>query len=955
MPDYDIDRLGDRAFEQLVVSLAAQVLGPGVRAFGDGPDGGREATFEGPINWAATTSETSGMWDGYTVLQAKFHYHPRTPKDNAAWLKSQINGELDRWVSAMKEQTRTRPPQYLIFASNVRLSPRGVAGGIDTLDADIHKRIYDKNDPVSELGIREFCIWHADQVHRFLDGYDAVRRAFPALLTVGDVLARIGDNTSGTTIPDLAARMRLHAAQCLRNEHWIRFSEAGATSGQKSRIEDLAVDLPGTWFDDRNDRIQIRTNAGTVRQIVEHADAVLRRDLSDRVTRPHWVIIGGPGQGKSTLSSLITQAYRVALLARGEMTPEVSAIVDATRARLAHNKIPEPRNLRWPMRVDLAHYAEILAATPAKSLLAFLSSEISSRTDASISPNDLQSWLRAWPWVVTLDGLDEVSDARRRRVLLERVTDFIETADSCHADLLLVATTRPLGYDERFDTELFNEITLNRLHPRESESLAVQLVDVRLSDDPDLKKTVIKRLKTALADPNTSRLMQTPLQVTIMSFIVESYGTLPIDRYGLFSLYYRSVYQREVDKPGASIARILNEHKSDINYLHSRVALHLHVSAEDTSSTSTMPITQLENIVRARLEEQHYSASQVDTIAEQLIRAATHRLVLLVPEGDRVGFEVRSLQELMAANAMTAGPDPQALDLLKLTIHHPHWRNVWLLAAGRLFKEREYVHQQLEQVLAQGDMNASPLQRIIPSGPVVACNILDDGFASQAPRTRRTYIERALACLDFPPSENQYIEIAGSLARACTTSEDRDYMFATLTSAMASGGMPQINAYLILRSLPVFDSTLRERYELIKRQNPLDPAVRQLLILHHREGRFSITPEDRGRTLSGSMVDLAASILLMRYEFEKRDHTSLTQEEVSIFRSILRDFERDVSSLTRIAENLKLETTLAAVLESFGVELWDITASIMSVLRPFIVRRAVGKRVLDAVVGGPTH
>jgi hypothetical protein len=129
------------------------------------------------------------------------------------------------------------------------------------------------------------------------------------------------------------------------------------------------------------------------------------------------------------------------------MTPEVSAIVDATRARLAHNKIPEPRNLRWPMRVDLAHYAEILAATPAKSLLAFLSSEISSRTDASISPNDLQSWLRAWPWVVTLDGLDEVSDARRRRVLLERVTDFIETADSCHADLLLVATTRPLGYD----------------------------------------------------------------------------------------------------------------------------------------------------------------------------------------------------------------------------------------------------------------------------------------------------------------------------------------------------------------------------------------------------------------------------------------------------------------------------------------------------------------------------
>ncbi|MFF7941634.1 NACHT domain-containing protein [Nocardia gamkensis] len=954
MPDYDIDRLGDRAFEQLVVSLAAQVLGPGVRAFGDGPDGGREATFEGPINWAATTSGTSGMWDGYTVLQAKFHYHPRTPKDNAAWLKNQINGEIDRWVSAMKEGTRTRSPQYLIFASNVRLSSRGVAGGIDTLDAELHKRIRDKNDPLSQLKIRDFRIWHADQIHRFLDGADAVRRAFPALLTVGDVLARIGDNTSGPTIPDLGARMRLHAAQCLRNEHWIRFSEAGATSGQKSRIEDLAVDLPGTWVDDRNSRIQVRDTA-TVKQIVEHADAVLRRDLTDRVKRPHWVIIGGPGQGKSTLSSLITQAYRAALLARGEMTPDVSAIVDATRERLAYNSIPEPRNLRWPMRVDLAHYAETLAATPAASLLTFLSSEISSRTDALISPNDLRIWLRAWPWVVVLDGLDEVSDARRRRVLLERLTDFIETADSSHADLLLVATTRPLGYDERFDTEFFNEITLKRLTSCESETFALQLVNVRLSNDPDLKKTVIKRLETALADPRTNRLMQTPLQITIMSFIVESYGTLPLDRYGLFSLYYRSVYQREVDKPGTSIARILNEHKSDINYLHSRVALHLHVATEDADSTSTMPIAQLERIVRTRLEEQHYSASQVDTIAEQLIRAATHRLVLLVPDGDRIGFEIRSLQELMAANAMTAGPDQQALDLLELTIPHPHWRNVWLLAAGRLFKEREYVHQHLEQVLGRGDMNGSPLLRIIPSGPVVACNVLDDGFASQAPRTRRKYIDRALTCLNYPPSERQYIEIAGSLARACTTAEDRDYLFATLTSAMASGGMPQIHAYLIMRSLPVFDSTLWRRYELIKQQHELDPAVRQLLILHHREGRFSITPEDVGQSQSGSMVDLAAALLAMNQEFEKRDHRNLTQAEVAMFRSILQEFERDVSSLSRIAEDSKLEATLSAVLESFGVELWDITASITSALRPFIVRRPVGGRVLDAVVGGPTQ
>jgi hypothetical protein len=50
VPDYELTRLGSRAFEQLVVSLCRSELGRGVQVFGDGPDGGREATFDGTIN-----------------------------------------------------------------------------------------------------------------------------------------------------------------------------------------------------------------------------------------------------------------------------------------------------------------------------------------------------------------------------------------------------------------------------------------------------------------------------------------------------------------------------------------------------------------------------------------------------------------------------------------------------------------------------------------------------------------------------------------------------------------------------------------------------------------------------------------------------------------------------------------------------------------------------------------
>ncbi|MBF6173608.1 NACHT domain-containing protein [Nocardia blacklockiae] len=980
MPDYDIDRLGDRAFEQLVVSLAARVLGPGVQAFGDGADGGREATFDGPINWSATSSGPTGMWNGYTVLQAKFHYHQLSPKGNAAWLKGQINTELDRWVSAMRRQTRSRAPQYLIVASNVRLSPVGVIGGIDTLTADINSRLTDPEDEVSKLGIRDFRIWHADQLYTYLDGADAVRHAFPALLTVGDVLARIGDHVSGAAIPDLASKMRLHAGQCLRNEHWIRLSEAGAP-GQRAKLEDVGVDLPGVFIEnidfERTTSVHPARTVQTVAHIVEHGDAVLQRDLPDRVERPHWVIIGGPGQGKTTLSSLIAQIYRVALLGRGPMTPEVSAIVESTREALTRNGIPEPRNLRWPMRVDLANYAEGLASQPDTSLFAFLSTVIGLRTDASISPSDLHSWLRAWPWVVILDGLDEVSDAGLRRVLLERVTDFIETADNLHADLLLIATTRPLGYDERFDAELFTDVMLSRLTPQQARSFAREVVNSRHGEDPELRDRVMKRLTSASEDAATKRLMETPLQVTIMSIIVEGYGVLPVDRFGLFSLYYRTVYQREVDKPGSSIARILNEHKSDIDYLHARVALQLHVAAENAENNPTMSIPQLEAIARDRLQAQEYSPREIDTISSKLITAATHRLVLLVPAGDRIGFEVRSLQELMAAIAITSGPESAALRRLELAMHHPHWRNIWLLAAGRLFKEREHLHDQLVQVLSNGDAAGSPLQQVLASAPVLACDILDDGFAARAPKSRRRYLRQALRCLDYAATFDDRT-IAASLARTCVTAEDRELLFNEISTALAAGGTRQVHAYLLLRHLDSAGPELKPKSTLLLRRSEqvipteiLGIINRSFRLTRRQHHKRTAAPYSVGLvpTLS-SRVDAMAELIVaqqtlrqdyLRYNLTFHDASALIDVLETLVEKITRESGKDVSSeVTSLgavdpigpryeALDLAIEARLATLLTALHPLAWEAIDLVGLAVRPYIVRRPIGEQLLEAI------
>ena len=49
-------------------ALAARVLGSGIVVFGDGPDGGREATFERKLTFPSTVEG----WDGYGVVQAKY-------------------------------------------------------------------------------------------------------------------------------------------------------------------------------------------------------------------------------------------------------------------------------------------------------------------------------------------------------------------------------------------------------------------------------------------------------------------------------------------------------------------------------------------------------------------------------------------------------------------------------------------------------------------------------------------------------------------------------------------------------------------------------------------------------------------------------------------------------------------------------------------------------------------
>lgn len=92
--DFDLTRLGDREFEHLSQALALQVLGPAVSIFGDGPDGGREASFEGRMQFP-TPGEP---WDGYGVVQAKFKRRLVGGGHDADAFLRAVAAELERWA-----------------------------------------------------------------------------------------------------------------------------------------------------------------------------------------------------------------------------------------------------------------------------------------------------------------------------------------------------------------------------------------------------------------------------------------------------------------------------------------------------------------------------------------------------------------------------------------------------------------------------------------------------------------------------------------------------------------------------------------------------------------------------------------------------------------------------------------------------------------------------------------
>lgn len=786
--DYDLTRLGEREFEHLSQALALRVLGAGVSVFGDGPDGGREASFEGRLCFP----EPGEPWDGYGVVQAKFKRRPGGGGEDAEALLRAVAAELDAWADPESKRVKKgRVPQYVIFTSNVVLSPVPKSGGVDRVNALIAGR-------ASRLGLKGWQVWHHDQLCRLLDLHPEVRRTYAALITPSDVLARLEELLGGGTSANVGRRLAVHAAKELVAQQWVRLGQAGHPTNEKLALSDVGVDLPAstTWGDPSGEKLKV---SGMVESLAGRGDTVFRPSRAP-MANPRVVLVGGPGQGKSTLGQLLCQVYRAALLAgrsEGSIGPDAAHVLRSVRSRLAQLDIPTPACRRWPLQVSLSAYGDALAGGDV-SLLRFLAEQVSRRTPDRVTASDLHAWLSGWPWLLVLDGLDEVAAPSLRERMAQQLSDFLTDAADADADLMLVATTRPQGYAREF--AFFEHFDLEPLDPPTALRYARQLAAVRHAGDPDLEAQVTARLAEAARDPDTTRLLRTPLQVTIMSILLERRARVPQDRHGLFDAYYATIYEREAAKPGP-LGLLLDQHRGNVNLLHERVGLLLQVRAErGGDAEAQLPRTDLHDLALQRLRDEGYAGDRAERLAAQLVEAATNRLVLLVPLAtDAVGFEVRSLQEFMAARALVAGDGATVLERLRWLAPSAHWRNTWLLAAGRAFTLHEHLRDPIVTLLDDVDTSDLLALRVLP-GARLAVDLLGDDVAVRAPRYRHYFAKRAMELLASPP-EAITLRLADVLKDACEAHPSTRLMVDNaIDRALAVGGPTSVAAVMVLVS-----------------------------------------------------------------------------------------------------------------------------------------------------------
>lgn len=718
---YDYERLTPDRFQELCQSLLV-LEHDGVQCFPVGQkDGGRDSTV---------TYE-----DQKILFQIKFKRERLANTNNYAYLKRAIDGEVKHFSGLAKSGYS----KYVLM-TNVSGSSAPDSGVMDKTLSYLQSLL-----PESVSGE---IWWRSDLDSRLNNAYD-LKWVFSEVLTAADVFRHLlTDHFSDREVVRFLALQGYMEYQHNVDKD-VKFKQANLES---SSLLSLFIDVPAQFITKSNidgGRSHYLRGGDQEDEFIftssleSESSASLLLGGTTAETARRVVVEGGPGQGKSTLAQYICQIQRMKLLKKRELAkiPE--------EHRLAPTRIPFKVDLRdlslWLQRKNPIT-GDTLPADQVLSLESFLAAQVKIRSGgADFSVDDLLLLASATPFLIVLDGLDEVASHSDRKTIVESVNTTALRIQSISPRSQIVVTSRPaaVASTPKFQSDEWNYISLRSITRKlifeyiRRWGSAKKLTKVEQSE-------ISAVLESKLESSQIQDLAHNAMQLTILLNLVHTRGqALPDHRTELYGSYISIYFDREAAKN-----KVVRENRQLLIDLHGFIGWKIHAAAEARRSSGRVSQEGLIKLITEFLA----TRAQDDQSIKELLAGVVDRIVMIVSQIEGTfEFEVQPLREYFAGYHLysTAPYSPSGQpqrgtkpEIFAAISQNPFWFNVARFYAGAYsVGELASLAEQLTENLSTQPASLSSFPRALTTA------LLNDRVFHQNPRIGRRVIDASTDAL----------------------------------------------------------------------------------------------------------------------------------------------------------------------------------------------------------------
>lgn len=741
---YDFGKMDADSFEHMVRSLNERMFGVRCSQYGAGPDGQREFTFEGSVK-----DHAGVVFEGRTFGQVKYK-GVTTKEDDYRWLVREIDSELRRF----REKEADYIPDNYLFYTNVVLTPAKDIGVKDKIEAYVREH----NDIIKHFYVRGY-----DEICAMLDNNRDVAVSYAATILPGDLLIKMLEKDEINCINMLKKYLFYE----FEEEMYPRLEQAGSMEEKRIPIEKVCIDI-----DAANRQGKTVKFAKHVFSLGNGILGYKEAGCSEELCRDeNFVLVGGPGKGKSTISQFIAQIYRAYdLKALGYRDKTVDKFMKEFNRSYGYRI----DRVRIPFKVVLREYAAWIKkkeAGESVSVLQYMKERIGKLEGNALSDNILRKMLKEQAWIFFFDGLDEVPESSNRQEVLIQIRVFIAIElRQAQCDCMVIGTTREEGYNNDFDEEKYTHMEVAELSKEDSQIYIEKLFAV-MEEQTERREEYIRIMYDALEDEITSRLMKTPLQVTIIAILVKSGGKPPHERYSLFSQYYETIVKREKQK---NVVATLNDSTGWLEELHYLIGHRLQRESELAENASAEISTEelrkmISNYVKENRDD-YYEAETEDAGKENaFLMTITQRICFLNENKEGLySFTIRSMQEYFAGTDLVKDKsDEDAMCNIERIAYRPYWRNALLFALGYIELARKSLEPEIGLLCERMNGKDNILQKDYTSdnlclfGSWLAVDILTEDIFHGKPQHKYIELAEKVAGFDKCADYHKLSAVAG--------------------------------------------------------------------------------------------------------------------------------------------------------------------------------------------------